>query len=220
MHPQAWKWLNSAIQTLRENFWVLYLHLNEFITMSIATQWQSKLTMSCQSAYGRRQQHPAHHIFRDYFFGCHSMMWILSTWWRRRMSLQMHFPEFHPCHHQARWASEGHDSCPHAHNGNSRWFYNCSTIPKKNYSTRHNIRSTNASSLEWLARVKKGFHPPLLDYWTYREEISAENGLLFKGQRLIILQDFVRELFRPSMKATSVLRRCSWEPKSQYYGQR
>ena len=28
-------------------------------------------------------------------------------------------------------------------------------------------------------------HPLLLDYWTYRE-ISAENGLLFKGHRLII----------------------------------
>ena len=24
-------------------------------------------------------------------------------------------------------------------------------------------------------------HPLLVDYWTYREEVSAENGLLFKG---------------------------------------
>ena len=29
--------------------------------------------------------------------------------------------------------------------------------------------------------VKKDCHPFLLDYWTYREEISAENGLLFKA---------------------------------------
>ena len=33
---------------------------------------------------------------------------------------------------------------------------------------------------------RKDCHPLLLEYWTYREEISAENGLLFKGQRLII----------------------------------
>ena len=34
--------------------------------------------------------------------------------------------------------------------------------------------------------VKKDCHPFLLDYWTLREEISAENGLLFKGHRLIV----------------------------------
>ena len=34
--------------------------------------------------------------------------------------------------------------------------------------------------------VRKDCHPFLLDYWTYREEISAENGLLFKGHRLIV----------------------------------
>ena len=34
--------------------------------------------------------------------------------------------------------------------------------------------------------VKKDCHPFLLDYWTHREEISAENGLLFKGHRLIV----------------------------------
>ena len=34
--------------------------------------------------------------------------------------------------------------------------------------------------------VKKDCHPFPLDYWTYREEISAENVLLFKGHRLIV----------------------------------
>ena len=34
--------------------------------------------------------------------------------------------------------------------------------------------------------LKKDCHPLLVDYWTYREEISAENGLLFKGHRLIV----------------------------------
>ena len=34
--------------------------------------------------------------------------------------------------------------------------------------------------------VRKHCHPFLLDYWTYREEISAENGLLFEGHRLIV----------------------------------
>ena len=33
---------------------------------------------------------------------------------------------------------------------------------------------------------RKDCHPLLLEYWTYREQISAENGLLFKGHRLII----------------------------------
>ncbi|PFX13811.1 Retrovirus-related Pol polyprotein from transposon opus [Stylophora pistillata] len=34
--------------------------------------------------------------------------------------------------------------------------------------------------------LKKDYHPPLVDYWSYREENSAENGLLFKGHRLIV----------------------------------
>ena len=34
--------------------------------------------------------------------------------------------------------------------------------------------------------LRKDCHPFLLDYWTYREEISAENGLLCKGHRLIV----------------------------------
>ena len=33
---------------------------------------------------------------------------------------------------------------------------------------------------------RKDCHPLLVDYWTYREEISAENGLLFKGHWLIV----------------------------------
>ena len=33
---------------------------------------------------------------------------------------------------------------------------------------------------------KRDCHPLLVDYWTYREEISAENGLLFKGHRLVV----------------------------------
>ena len=35
-------------------------------------------------------------------------------------------------------------------------------------------------------KLRKDCHPLLLDYWTYREKISAENGLLFRGHRLII----------------------------------
>ena len=34
--------------------------------------------------------------------------------------------------------------------------------------------------------ARKDCHPLLVDYWTYREEISAENGLLFKGHRPIV----------------------------------
>ena len=34
--------------------------------------------------------------------------------------------------------------------------------------------------------LKKDCHPLLVDYWSYREEISAENGLLFKGHRLTV----------------------------------
>ncbi len=33
---------------------------------------------------------------------------------------------------------------------------------------------------------RKDCHPLILDYWTYREEISVENGLLFKGHHLIV----------------------------------
>ena len=34
--------------------------------------------------------------------------------------------------------------------------------------------------------LKKDCHQLLEDYWTYGEEIRAENGLLFKGHRLIL----------------------------------
>ena len=34
--------------------------------------------------------------------------------------------------------------------------------------------------------ARKDCHPLLEDYWTYREEKSAENSLLFKGHRLIV----------------------------------
>ena len=37
-----------------------------------------------------------------------------------------------------------------------------------------------------LPELKKDCHPLLVDYRTYREEISTENGLLFKGHRLIV----------------------------------
>ena len=33
-------------------------------------------------------------------------------------------------------------------------------------------------------------HPPLLDYLTYREKLSAVNGLVFKGHRVIILEKY------------------------------
>ena len=44
--------------------------------------------------------------------------------------------------------------------------------------------------------LKKDCHPLLVDYWTYREEISAENGLLFKGHRLIVPEK-LRVITRP-----------------------
>ena len=66
---------------------------------------------------------------------------------------------------------------------------------------------------------RKDCHSLLLYYWTYREEISAENGLLLKGYRDIIPESFITELSRLSMGATLVFRRCSLGPKSQYSGQ-
>ena len=37
-----------------------------------------------------------------------------------------------------------------------------------------------------LPESRKDYHSLLLDYWTYREEISAEDGLFFKEHRLNI----------------------------------
>ena len=34
--------------------------------------------------------------------------------------------------------------------------------------------------------IRKDRQPLLMDYWMYREEISAEDGLLFQGHRLIV----------------------------------
>ena len=34
--------------------------------------------------------------------------------------------------------------------------------------------------------IRKDCQPLLMDYWMYREEISAEDGLLFQGHRLIV----------------------------------
>ena len=53
-------------------------------------------------------------------------------------------------------------------------------------------------------KSRKDCLPLQLDCWTYKE-ISAENSLLFKGHRLIIMKSFITKLFRPSMKATLVL---------------
>jgi len=39
--------------------------------------------------------------------------------------------------------------------------------------------------------IKKDYHPLLEEYWTYRAEISAENGLLFKGHRLIVPENLL-----------------------------
>ena len=64
------------------------------------------------------------------------------------------FLSFTSANHQARWALEGHHSCPYAHNRNSSWFYKWSRV-QKSYSRRHKTRPTNASSHEWLGRVKK-----------------------------------------------------------------
>ena len=33
---------------------------------------------------------------------------------------------------------------------------------------------------------RKDCHPLILDYWNFRDEMSVENGLLFKGYRLIV----------------------------------
>ena len=35
-------------------------------------------------------------------------------------------------------------------------------------------------------KVHSNWHPLLLDYWNFRDEISLDDGLLFKGHRLII----------------------------------
>ena len=52
--------------------------------------------------------------------------------------------------------------------------------------------------------VKNDCHQFLLDHWTYREKISAGNGLLYKGHRLIVPEKLS---FKPARKVILVLRR-------------
>ena len=42
-------------------------------------------------------------------------------------------------------------------------------------------------------QVRSDCHPLLLDYWNFRDEISLEDGLLFKGHRLIIPESLRKE---------------------------
>ena len=60
--------------------------------------------------------------------------------------------------------------------------------------------------------LKKDCHPLLVDYWSYREEIGAENGLLFKGHRPIVpekLRSRVLQTIQLSARVILVLRRCN-----------
>ena len=52
--------------------------------------------------------------------------------------------------------------------------------------TAHYFQLIYAVVANGWPELKKDCHPLPLDYWTYREEISAENYLLFKGHRLIL----------------------------------
>ena len=54
--------------------------------------------------------------------------------------------------------------------------------------------------------LKKDCHPLLVDYWSYREEISAENGQLFKGYRIIVPQGCeVCQMFSRSQQRETLL---------------
>ena len=57
--------------------------------------------------------------------------------------------------------------------------------------------------------LKKDCHPLLVDYWSYREEISAENGLLFKGHRLIVPEKLRSRVLQLSTRVILALRRCN-----------
>ena len=150
--------------------------------MSLAMQWQYKLTSNLQSAYGKNSTTSSSPCFRDYFFSCHSMMWILSTWWGSRMSTQIHFPEFHPHQKQVRWVPEG------VHVLTTEIPADTTSIEEFRKATAKSTTSgliMQAVMIGWPGS-RKDCHPLLLDYWIHREEISGENGLLFKGHRLII----------------------------------
>ena len=74
--------------------------------------------------------------------------------------------------------------------------YLLSQQEKKENTTRKILSQFTCSQTKFLlilrelqmsdAQHQKIYFRLLVDYWTYREEISAENGLLFKGHRLII----------------------------------
>ena len=54
--------------------------------------------------------------------------------------------------------------------------------------------------------LKKDCHPLLVDYWSYTEEISAENGQLFKGYRIIVPQGCeVCQMFSRSQQRETLL---------------
>ena len=57
--------------------------------------------------------------------------------------------------------------------------------------------------------LKKDCHPLLVDYWSYREEISTENGLLFKGHRLIVPEKLRSRVLQLSTRVILALRRCN-----------
>ena len=67
---------------------------------------------------------------------------------------------------------------------------------------------------------KKDCHPLLVDYWTYREEISAHNGLLFKEHRLIVPEKFHNRNIQTIHEEHSSVEKMQLRAKSQHSGQR
>ena len=84
---------------------------------------------------------------------------------------------------------------------------NVSEFRKATSEDTISVLSMQAVMDVWL-ESRKDCHPLLLDSWIYKEEIGAENGLLFKVTDSPSLKSFITELFRPSMKVISVLQRC------------
>ena len=100
----------------------VYLHLGDFITMSTATQRQSKLA----SSHHMKEEIASSLPHLKTLFPQLSQYDVNIEYLKgRRMSLQIHFLEFHPCQSPNRWIPEGHHCCPHAHKRTSNWFYKC-----------------------------------------------------------------------------------------------
>ena len=63
----------------------------------------------------------------------------------------------------------------------------------------------------------KSIHPSLREYWNFRDEISMENGLVLKGERVVIPESLRQEFLAKIHEGHQGITRCQQRAKSTVF---